>query len=238
MATQIPTYNSDDDDGDYVPTAEPDDESFESSDEEPESKRLRVLPPRETSLDEAEKKKAKESLWASFQASVSSAASTQPIPVKEMVKVEKRFQFAGETLVEVIEVPANSPEAKKWHAKKDNRLGSAMDSVESELELPSGVPSDPSTSTKPATKRPGPRKPKTTLAAIPTQKAKKLSTLGKSAMDWQAHVQTSGESGLKDELEANRRGGGYLERVEFLNRVDERKEGVIETIKGSKRRRN
>lgn len=53
-------------------------------------------------------------------------------------------------------------------------------------------------------------------------------------MDWQSHVSTSG---LKDELEANRRGGGYLEKVEFLQRVDERKEDVIEASKTGKRRR-
>jgi hypothetical protein len=86
-------------------------------------------------------------------------------------------------------------------------------------------------------KRPGPRKPKVSLAAIPTQKAKKLSTLDKSAMDWRTHVQAQEGSGIKDELEANRRSGGYLEKVEFLKRVDERKEDVIEASKSSKRRK-
>lgn len=100
--------------------------------------------------------------------------------------------------------------------------------------------SSSSTKAKPPAKRPGPRKPKVSLAAIPTassQKAKKLSTLEKSAMDWRAHVQASEEAGLKDELDANRRGGGYLEKVEFLNRVEERREDVFEASKGSKRRR-
>ncbi|KAJ7931217.1 bucentaur or craniofacial development-domain-containing protein, partial [Mycena leptocephala] len=85
-------------------------------------------------------------------------------------------------------------------------------------------------------KRPGPRKPKTTLATIPTQKARKLSTLEKSAMDWRAHVNAE-SSDMKDELEANRRGGGYLEKVEFLNRVDARKEDTLEASKSTKRRR-
>lgn len=57
-------------------------------------------------------------------------------------------------------------------------------------------------------------------------------------MDWRAHVEgEGGSSGLKDELEANRRGGGYLEKVEFLRRVEERKEDVVEASKGGKRRR-
>lgn len=55
-------------------------------------------------------------------------------------------------------------------------------------------------------------------------------------MDWRAHLQT-GEEGLKDELEANRRSGGYLEKVEFLKRVDERKEETLEASRSSKRRR-
>jgi hypothetical protein len=42
---------------------------------------------------------------------------------------------------------------------------------------------------------------------------------------------------MKDELEANRRGGGYLEKVEFLNRVDARKEDALEASKSTKRRR-
>lgn len=57
-------------------------------------------------------------------------------------------------------------------------------------------------------------------------------------MDWKAHVQAEqGKVGLQDELEANRRGGGYLEKVEFLQRVEERKEGTLEALKSGKRRR-
>ncbi|KAG6877988.1 hypothetical protein C0993_001193 [Termitomyces sp. T159_Od127] len=273
MATQLPPHNSDEDDDDYVPHAEHEDEK---SDEEPESKRPRVSPPRESTLTEAEKQqysisqtrkvmtqrfcRAKDALWASFQAAVSSGPSTQPATIKDMVKVEKRFRYAGETVVcdlnvlplvllltrlarEVVEVAADSPDAKKWplwHEKGDNQItpGPSSPAELKSGEVPLEAPSESSSSTKPAVERPGPRKSKTVLAAIPTQKAKKLSTLEKSAMDWQAHVQASGESGLKDELEAHRRGGGYLEKVEFLNRVEERKEGVIEANKGSKRRRN
>jgi Bucentaur or craniofacial development len=54
-------------------------------------------------------------------------------------------------------------------------------------------------------------------------------------MDWRAHIES--QSGVKDELEANRRGGGYLEKMDFLHRVEERREDVFEASKSSKRRR-
>jgi hypothetical protein len=44
-------------------------------------------------------------------------------------------------------------------------------------------------------------------------------------------------SSLKDELEAHRKAGGYLEKVEFLTRVEERKEENLDVMKSSKRRR-
>jgi hypothetical protein len=56
-------------------------------------------------------------------------------------------------------------------------------------------------------------------------------------MDWHAHVSTEADSGLKDELEANRRGGGYLEKVDFMERVNARKEEVLQAVKGRKRGR-
>ena len=87
------------------------------------------------------------------------------------------------------------------------------------------------------TKRPGPRKSRTTLGPIPgPAKAKKLTTLDKSAMDWKKHLEDAGSS-VTDELEANRRGGGYLEKVEFLKRVEERKEETLDALKSNKRRK-
>ncbi|KAG6915542.1 hypothetical protein DXG01_011007 [Tephrocybe rancida] len=242
--SQPSKQDSDSEDDDYVPPVEA---SSSDSDDQPDSKRPRISPPQEQELDETEKKRARDALWSSFQASVSSAPSTQAALVKEMVTIEKRFNFAGEIVVEVVEVPADSPDAKKWPQWRDKEEGGSQPNAEpssstlSEPEISKEDVSGPSTPAKPATKRPGPRKSKVTLAAIPTvstQRAKKLSTLDKSAMDWQAHVRASGESGLKDELDANRRGGGYLEKVEFLNRVEGRREEVIEASKGSKRRRN
>ena len=107
--------------------------------------------------------------------------------------------------------------------------------------------------------RPGRRKPKLQLVDVPSAAAsrkglKRLTTLEKSALDWKAHVDAaSGEreserergrgrgrtepAELAAELEANRRGGGYLEKVEFLQRVDDRKDQALEANLDHKRRR-
>ncbi|KAJ7698825.1 hypothetical protein B0H16DRAFT_1644597 [Mycena metata] len=143
-----------------------------------------------------------------------------------MVKIEKRYLFAGEYTVEVVEVPEDSADAKKWPRWRPPEEASTSSSVPPTQDS-SPMSSGPSTSsTRPLAKRPGPRKPKTSLAAIPAQKARKLSTLDKSAMDWRAHVNAE-PSDVKDELDANRRGGGYLEK-------DARKEDALEASKSGK----
>jgi len=75
------------------------------------------------------------------------------------------------------------------------------------------------------------------LPSLPTSsrnKVKKLTTLDKSSMEWKAHVNSDG---VKDELDANRRSGGYLGKIEFLQRVSERKDDILEEGQSKKRRR-
>lgn len=55
-------------------------------------------------------------------------------------------------------------------------------------------------------------------------------------MDWNTHVTSEGDI-MKEELDANRRSGGYIEKVEFLGRVSERMEDAFESVKGGKRKR-
>lgn len=127
----------------------------------------------------------------------------------------------------------NSSDAKKWPFWNDQQptilLGKSPD--------PNPLPSPSSSSTpKPesgVTPKRVPRKPRKSLDAMfATAKAKKLSTLDKSAMDWKEHVESSQD--IKEDLEAHRRGGGYLEKVEFLQRVEQRTEATRE---GDRKRR-
>ncbi|CAA7268338.1 unnamed protein product [Cyclocybe aegerita] len=246
--------DSDEEDEDFVPPDDQDDSDSEHSGDE--AKQNNTVAPVN---DPEEEKKRRDALWASFQASVATPAKLQDAPVQEkLVKVVKRFRFAGEEVVEVVEVPEDSADAK-WPLWKDPNAEST-DSPAPELPTEDPVPEaetptqptlnpapsfstpTPSTSSsapvpKPPAKRPGPRKPKTVLAPVPgPSKAKKLTTLDKSAMDWRSHLQEAGSS-AQEELEANRRAGGYLEKVEFLKRVEERKEDQLEAAKRNKRRK-
>ncbi|KAI0701966.1 bucentaur or craniofacial development-domain-containing protein [Cytidiella melzeri] len=239
------------DDPDYVPPAE----GTNDSDEEPETKRAKTTATMPTEEEELEKKKARDVLWASFEASLppSKPSATSRTTERKMVKIEKRYRFAGEEVVEATEVPEDSDDARKWPLWKPpvayaatnvEQSPAAASTSETQQATTSHVSEPVATSStleaapqKPL-KRPGPRKPKTKLAPLPEPaKAKKLTTLDKSAMDWKAHISTTPDSALKDELDANRRGGGYLEKIEFLQRVDERKEQAFDANKSTKRRR-
>lgn len=87
---------------------------------------------------------------------------------------------------------------------------------------------------RPAARRPRPKKSLGATAAE-TAPAKKLTTLDKSRLDWNSHLHQA-PTELKEEIEANRKGGGYLEKVDFLDRVGDRKEKMIEQEKANKKR--
>ena len=161
----------------------------------------------------------------------------------------QRTPLYSYTSSEVKEVPADSDEAKRWPRWKpsDDATNAPATSASASVSHepgPSSVSEGASTPTSaPASakpllaKRAGPRKSKSKLGEIPKKEpVKRLTTLDKSAMDWRAHVEGESSSAMKDELEANRRGGGYLEKQEFLQRVEARKEEVLDATKGKRRR--
>jgi hypothetical protein len=120
---------------------------------------------------------------------------------------------------------------------------SSLTTPESATTSRTSPPTTTTATTKQQQLRPGRRKPKLQLADVPSAASrkglKKLTTLEKSALDWKAHVDASGEREreLASELEVNRRGGGYLEKVEFLQRVGDRKNQALEANLDHKRRR-
>lgn len=148
---------------------------------------------------------------------------------------------------EIVEVPEDSKDAKNWPLWKPPETVEEVatfnnDSSSTSTPPAAGLPTASSSSStqQVVNRRPGRRKPKVQLVELPSadsRKEKKLTTLEKSTLDWHAHVNVPGEPELAAELEANRRGGGYLERVEFLQRVDDRKNQAFEASRDHKRRR-
>ncbi|KAL9709888.1 hypothetical protein Ac2012v2_006945 [Leucoagaricus gongylophorus] len=220
------------DDSDYVPPAYQ--QFSEESEGEGQANEQAVEASPSTVQDTENKRREREALWTSFQASVASSSKPQLKEVNQtkLVRIQKRYLFAGEYTSEIVEVPEDSPDVKKWpiYHGQDTEPGCEQLQTTS-LSLPGHI--NPSSSPK----KPGPRKPKKTLGPLPStsnRKAKKLTTLNKSLMDWKAHT---GDSTLQDELDTNRKAGGYLGKVEFLKRVDERKEENLESMQSRKRRK-
>ncbi|KAF9041405.1 bucentaur or craniofacial development-domain-containing protein [Panaeolus papilionaceus] len=256
-------HDSDSDDDDYIPNDDADSSGYESSDTEAD--KLAARSTDEAAKNPVESRRHREALWADFQQSLANENKRQRSRSRpRMIKIIRRYRFAGENTEEVVEVPEDSEDAQRWPHWIDNTAIPEASTKESSSQSPSidtstqpegdasqspveelwasssTLVSTPAPSQLQPKGRPGPRKPKTTLADIPgSTKPKKLTTLDKSALDWQAHVQDQARSGssLQDELEANRRGGGYLEKVEFLRRVEDRKEETIESLKSNKRRK-
>lgn len=221
-------------------------------------------------------------MWEEFQASLASpdASSAQrKFSLPALVKIVKKYRFAGEDVIKIEEVPEDSPDAKKW--PRWDHSTSISESVATPLAVSSSSPTvapqlvknglthedesiKATISDKPA---PAPRIVRKTrksldamfasatasvtasalskfnssadavaLSRLAEVKGQKLTTIGKSAMDWTEHLQSIDESS-RDEMEKNRKtGGSYLSKVEFLQRVEERVENAAEEGRSKRRR--
>ena len=99
---------------------------------------------------------------------------------------------------EVIEVPEDSEDARRWPRWIEPAAERSLTPLTLVYAI-AGPSTQPSVTTKTPAKKPGPRKLKTTLSVLPApSKAKKISTLGKSAMDWQAHIQNEQASSKQE----------------------------------------
>ncbi|KAM9808088.1 craniofacial development protein 1 [Neosynchiropus ocellatus] len=191
--------------------------------------------------DEKRQKKKSDDLWASFLSDVGtrpkpSSDASQPTntpktdaspspstPLSsaktqaeaEKVVITKVFDFAGEQVKVEKEVAADSREAKSF-------LKSQSTSQEEKQPAPSG----------PSAKRP------TGMSSILGQiggKKPKMSTLEKSKMDWDAF---KSEEGIGEELAIHNRGReGYVERKNFLERVDHRQFELEKSVRLSNMKR-
>nr|XP_057924540.1 craniofacial development protein 1 isoform X2 [Doryrhamphus excisus] len=181
--------------------------------------------------NEEGQKKQSDDLWARFlcdvgsrpNASTSAAPSHTPCEADSStstttetraadpskVTIIKVFDFAGEEIRLNKEVLADSKEAK-MHLKSQCEKEEQRDEENPTSPTQSGCPG-------PSTKRPA------GLSGVLSRfggKKQKLSTLEKSKMDWDAF---KSEEGITEELAIHNRGrDGYVERKNFLERVDHR----------------
>lgn len=136
------------------------------------------------------------------------------------------YQAAVATLRGATQEPYDPYEAES--SEDENECNSTSERAEEERLL--------STTPNPASKatsgtRPGPQQPR--IPILDSSKVKKI-------MDWRAHVASqlaSQSRGVQVELTANKRRGGYLERVDFLQRVQDRRQDVLEDPRPNKRRK-
>ncbi|CAE6440167.1 unnamed protein product [Rhizoctonia solani] len=250
---ELPTLNSaildsDEDDDDFVPGEQ---DSDSESDAGPETKKPRtgdVIDAPTTKMDDA----ARTALWNSFLESTESEVTNSKIltqPEVKTITIEKKHRFAGEDVIEKVVVADDSSEAQGWRKRQfmggqstgctTTPIVSTPGSGCSTLN-PGSIPTETNNTAVealPTTKSKPPAKPRKSLSGLAAAgKPKMLTTLDKSRLDWQSHLASSTQE-ERDELERNRKAGGagYLEKVDFLARVGERREHVFEDSKRKRR---
>ncbi|AWP07971.1 putative craniofacial development protein 1 [Scophthalmus maximus] len=195
-----------------------------------------VKPSEVKEVDDERQKKKSDDLWASFLSDVgtrpkestaapqssiiqkadSSASKAAPLTTETKaaepatVTITKVFDFAGEEVRVNKEVSADSKEAKIY-LKSLN--------TEQEEDGEEEKSSSPSQPTLPGTSAKRPAGVSSILSRFGGKK-QKMSTLEKSKMDWDAF---KSEEGITEELAIHNRGKeGFVERKNFLERVDHR----------------
>lgn len=147
--------------------------------------------------------------------------STKAAPVQveseDTITIRRQFQFAGETHVEEKTVPRSSAEARLWLSQQENG-NKSIDSRNTSTQRPLRKVSrfDPNYSNLDAFRNDAIK------AQANAAKGPKLNVVEKSKMDWAAHVDAEG---LKEELDKHAKAkDAYLNRMDFLGQVDQRKE--------------
>lgn len=151
------------------------------------------------------------------QAEASSKDNKSGLVAEETITIKRQFKFAGEIHVEEKTVAKSSAEARLWLAQQDNKKPSS-DEPESGRVRPLRKISrfDPNYSNLEAFRN------HSIQAQSTAFKGPKLNVVEKSKMDWATHVDTEG---LKEELDEHSKAkDAYLNRMDFLNQVEQRKE--------------
>ena len=136
-----------------------------------------------------------------------------------MIAIRRAYVFAGQTTTEEKLVPASSAEARLYLQSQET----SQEAQQQSSTTPGG---------KPALRRP---KKRVSLfdpnpngvpgAAVANTKGPKLNTIEKSKLDWAGYVD---KEGMKEELDKAEKGKeGYLGKMDFLGRVEAKREDAI-----------
>lgn len=144
-------------------------------------------------------------------------------PDEDTITIKRTYKFAGEMITEEKSVPKDSAEAKLYLASLENAKSTDMNAGEHKTQKPKirrplrrisrFDPNPPDAIKKSWVKQ-----------AMPEDapKGPKLNTVMKSKLDWAAYVD---REGIQDELDVHSRAkDSYLNRTDFLNRTEARKE--------------
>jgi len=146
---------------------------------------------------------------------------------EEMVKIKRTYKFAGEMITEEKIVPKDSAEAKIFLAQGENVDAVTTADVEAaanakaalKLRRPLRKVSRFDPNPTGAIKKSWEKHP---VADVTDVRGPKINTVEKSRLDWAAYVD---QAGIKDELTVHSKAKeGYLGRMDFLDRVDAKKE--------------
>ncbi|GAO51985.1 BCNT-domain-containing protein [Saitoella complicata NRRL Y-17804] len=161
----------------------------------------------------------------------SAIASAAGAPVHDegahLIKIKRTYEFAGETITEEIEVPADSASARAYLASTKFPTTSSSVSTTPTPSLAASTSASTASGTLPP-KRDPPRKRVSALESAST-KAPKLNTLEKSRLDWASYVD---KEGISEELKKHNK-DGFVEKQGFLRRAEEAR--VMEVKEGQRR---
>lgn len=157
----------------------------------------------------------------------------------QKIRIQINYTFAGKLITESKLVDINSAEAKAYLNSTSSITSASSSSNESqgkrtEVKV---IRQDPQTKqdVELRIKLKRPSLIDKFIALNGNNKKMKLSTLEKSRLDWASFID---KRKIGDELKRhNRNGGGYLDKQEFLGRVDYKKDEIYQRAKEEERKR-
>ncbi|KAI9873464.1 MAG: swr complex subunit [Pleopsidium flavum] len=141
-------------------------------------------------------------------------------PTEEMIIIKRTYAFAGETITEEKLVPKSSAEARLYLQPLQEPNGSSIPVSKPPLRRPKK---------RTSMFEPNPDGIVKGLAPVGTNKGPKLNTIEKSKLDWAGFVD---KEGIAEELDdASKAKEGYLGRMDFLGRVEAKRDEEMKSAR-------